>query len=77
MSLIKTGNRCVLSNFLSSYTHQVSFAFQVHCTQSWPAVLILFIVPAGNDIIEAGFMYTNRTNFLTKTKIGIHLEELK
>ena len=38
---------------------------------------ILFIVRAGNDIIKADFMHTIRTTFPTKTKIGIHLEELK
>ena len=39
---------------------------------------ILFIVRAGNDmLIKADFMDTKRNNFLTKKKIGIHLEELK
>ena len=38
---------------------------------------VLFIVRAGGDIIKEEFMYTKRTNCLTKMKIGIHLEELK
>ena len=38
---------------------------------------VSFIVRAGNDIIKADFMHTKRTNFLTKMKIGMHLEELK
>ena len=38
---------------------------------------VLFIVRAGNGIIKTDFMYTNTINFLTKMKIGIHLEELK
>ena len=38
---------------------------------------VLFIVRAGSDIIKTDFMHTKRTNFLTKMKIGIHLEELK
>ena len=38
---------------------------------------VLFIVRAGSDIIKADFMHTKRTNFPTKMKIGIHLEELK
>ena len=37
----------------------------------------LFIVRAGNDIIKADFMHSKRSNVLTETKIGIHLEELK
>ena len=38
---------------------------------------VLFIVRAGNDIIEVDFMHTKRTTFPTKMKIGRHLEELK
>ena len=38
---------------------------------------VLFIVRAGGDIIKSKFMHTKRTNYLTKMKIGIHLEELK
>ena len=38
---------------------------------------VLFIVRAGSDIIKTDFMHTKRTNFPTKMKIGIHLEELK
>ena len=46
-------------------------------TLIWHLRGVLFIVRAGNDIIKADFMHTKRTNFLTKMKIGIHLEELK
>ena len=38
---------------------------------------VLFIVRAGSGIIKTDFMHTKRTNFPTKMKIGIHLEELK
>ena len=38
---------------------------------------VLFIVRAGSDIIKTDFMHTKRTNFPTKMKIGVHLEELK
>ena len=38
---------------------------------------VLFIVRAGSDIIKTDFMHTKRTNFPTKMKNGVHLEELK
>ena len=38
---------------------------------------MLFIVWAGNDIINADFVPSKITIFPTKIKSGIHLEELK
>ena len=37
----------------------------------------LFIVRARNNIIKADFVHNKKTTFPTKTKIGIHLDELR
>ena len=49
----------------------LAFCYRIHLRG------VLFIVRAGSDIIKTDFMHTKRTNFPTKMKIGIHLEELK
>ena len=63
------------NSLFSAIRQGAPFNFVRNCSNQLRGVL--FIVRAGSDIIKADFMHTKGTNFPTKMKIGIHLEELK
>ena len=73
------GSRCLIQrSILKRQAEIVQRSLSCHSTMNLDQLRgVLFAARAGNDLIKADFMYTKRTTFPTKMKIGIHLEELK